>query len=356
MLEATVANATATIERLTTQKQAPAEAAEAAGEPEVVDEAAAPEPQHAAGDDGLTTPASGGPLALPLYSDEDNIISRLCGRQWMLNSDEEGQYKYFGPTSSLHLTESVSSSLLQPGSAASAAMMGFPEDNNTAALQRLIDADTHAHLLDTYWRYQHTVLQVFDREEFLAGLEDARREGSNKHYSRALLCTVYACAARISDRPHLRALVVPSPDDLSAGSPLSDTLSDSAPYLVGLAARLVDQELQQRPRITTIQALLLLSVIYCSLSKDTKGWIATGIACSLAIDFGLHKSDCDLASAKLSSRDLKARRITYWGCLVFDRYVLSPLFPVCFFWSSPANLQILGSLSRPPRQPAPRRL
>ncbi|KAB5531468.1 fungal-specific transcription factor domain-containing protein [Coniochaeta sp. 2T2.1] len=239
------------------------------------------------------------PGSLPSHEGDgdDNIISRLCGRQWKLNSDEEGQYKFFGPTSSLHLTESVSSSLLSSGYS-----HGMLED---ATLDGIIDFDTHLHLLDIYWNYQHTILQVFDKEIFLDGL----RTKQGKYFSKALLFAVYACAARISDRPGLRAMVVPSQDDPS----------HNEPYLVSIAAGLVNEELQ-RPRVTTIQALLLLSVIYCSLSKDTKGWISTGVACSLAIDFGLHKSGDNLASAQLSNRDLKVRQITYWGCLLFDRF------------------------------------
>lgn len=184
---------------------------------------------------------------------DDNIISRMCGRQWKLNSDEEGQYKFFGPTSSLHLTESVSSSLLESGFS-----QQMSEDG---ALDGMIDHDTHCHLLEIYWKYQHTILQVFDKEIFLEGLKT--RHG--KYFSKALLFAVYACAARISDRPGLRAMVVPAQEDMS----------HIEPCLVAMAAGLVNEELQ-RPRVTTIQALLLLSVIYCSLGKDTKGWISTG--------------------------------------------------------------------------------
>lgn len=229
--------------------------------------------------------------------DSDNIISRLCGRQWKLNSDEDGQYKFFGPTSSLHLTESVSSSLLGP-----TPHRVITED---ASLDGLFDLETQTHLLDMYWTFQHTVLQVFDRDEFLEGM----RTGQSQYFSKALLCSVYACAARISDRSEIRALVTQSQDDIE---------EDQQPFLVATAAKLIDLELR-KPQITTIQALLLLSVIYCSSSKDTKGWLITGNACRLAIDFGLHRMREQLATAKLSCRDIKVRRLTYFGCLVFDR-------------------------------------
>jgi hypothetical protein len=185
--------------------------------------------------------------------DDDNLISRLCGRQWKLNSDEEGQIRFFGPTSSLHLTESVSSSLI--GSSCSTTVR---EDES---FDDKLDLDTKTHLLEIYWKYQHTVLQVFDREAFLEGWKTQQ----SKYFSRALLYAVYACAARLSERPAIRAMVISS----------QDTLDDDQPFLIATATRFLEQELK-RPQITTIQALLLMSVIHCSLSRDTKGWLLTG--------------------------------------------------------------------------------
>ena len=107
------------------------------------------------------------------------------------------------------------------------------------------------------------MLQVFDRETFLRGMETRQTQ----YFSQALLYCVFACAARISDRLPVRALVIPANDDLE----------DEQPYLIATATRLIEQELK-RPQITTIQALLLLSVLHCALSKDTKGWLLTGIS------------------------------------------------------------------------------
>ncbi|KAF2023184.1 hypothetical protein EK21DRAFT_119011 [Setomelanomma holmii] len=98
----------------------------------------------------------------------------------------------------------------------------------------------------------------------------------------------------------------------------NDDVEDEQPLLVAVTSKLIDKELK-KPQITTIQALLLLSVIHCSSSQDTKGWLLVGDACRLAIDFGLHGVDEQLASVKLSPTDVKVRNNTYLGCLVFDR-------------------------------------
>ncbi|KFH47089.1 hypothetical protein ACRE_021380 [Hapsidospora chrysogenum ATCC 11550] len=43
---------------------------------------------------------------------DNNMISRMCGGQHQLNTDRAGRLRFFGPTSSLHLSESVVSSVL----------------------------------------------------------------------------------------------------------------------------------------------------------------------------------------------------------------------------------------------------
>lgn len=133
--------------------------------------------------------------------------------------------------------------------------------------------------------------------------------GQTKYFSRALLYCVLACAARISGRPDIKALAVPADDDIE----------NEQPFLVATATKLLDQELK-RPQLTTIQALLLLSVTQCALSRNTKGWLYTGDACRLAIDFGLHRDCSELITAKLSETDIEVRQTTFWGCVVFDRY------------------------------------
>jgi len=47
--------------------------------------------------------------------------------------------------------------------------------------------------------------------------------------------------------------------------------------------------------------------------------IISGNACRLAIDLGLHRNPEQLTSVNLSPKDITVRKITYLGCLVYDR-------------------------------------
>lgn len=186
----------------------------------------------------------------------DSLIAQLCGgTQWQLNRDEGGQLHFYGPTSSLHLTETRTSSLLQWGG------------SNPGSDHRVQDVsqDLQAYLMDLYWKYQHEVLAVFHKEAFLNDFAT----GQTRYCSKLLLYCIFACAARISPRPDIRALAIPTEEDLE----------DEQPYLVRKANQLLEQELK-RPQITTIHSLLLLSVIDCARSHDTKGWLFTGESAS----------------------------------------------------------------------------
>ena len=136
---------------------------------------------------------------------------------------------FYGPTSSLHLTEPRSSSLLQWGPSSGVCEQGLHE----------VAPELQAYLLNLYWTYQHTVLQVLHKEAFLRDMESGR----TRYFSKLLLYCIYACAARISDRPDIRALALPTDEDVE----------DEQPYFVKKATELLVQELK-RPQITTIQS------------------------------------------------------------------------------------------------------
>ena len=91
------------------------------------------------------------------------------------------------------------------------------------------------------------------------------RSDQRRYFSKALLYSIFACAARISKIPDVRALAFSTAE----GS------ESSKPYLLRKATALLEEEMEHAG-ITTIQALQLLSVIHCARSADTKGWMESG--------------------------------------------------------------------------------
>ncbi|KAG5305122.1 pathway-specific nitrogen regulator NirA [Histoplasma capsulatum G186AR] len=231
----------------------------------------------------------------------ENIIACLCDGRYHL----DGRVKYGGPTSSLHLTvkeheEGESWSTL---SAWGARATGPP-----FGCRLEVDMDTQNYLLDLYWKYQHTELQVFHQGAFMRDMA----AGRTGFYSKTLLYCIMACAARISPRPEIRVLVLPS-DRVHRGKEPSHPGDHQC--LFAEASRLLEEE-RENPGVTTIQSLLLLSVIYCAFSNDMAGLALTNTACRLAIEMGLHR---DCSNERIPQIDMEARQITFWGCFVFDR-------------------------------------
>ncbi|KAK3720891.1 hypothetical protein LTR37_003554 [Vermiconidia calcicola] len=155
-----------------------------------------------------------------------------------------------------------------------------------------------------YWNYQHSVLPIVHREAFLNGMETGR----GPYFSRCLFLCILASGARISSHPAIRKLAIPSEDD---------DKNDRRP-LMKQAEDALEKEITN-PGITTIQSLLLLSVMYCIQSNDSKGWMLSGNACRLVFDLGLHQDWTYLSTMKLSPIDVEVRQVIFWGCFNLDR-------------------------------------
>ncbi|CAK7236489.1 hypothetical protein SBRCBS47491_009655 [Sporothrix bragantina] len=272
-----------------------------------------------------TSAASSSAAAAPALTlrRSDNMIMRLCGGQRQLNSDRVGRLRFFGPTSSLHLMESVTSSLLVRGGGriggdGLGSDGGLPDQpgtdsgsvgNSTGIAMPIWQTDfppqVQEHLLDLYWTYQHQVLPCIHKEAFLRDM----RNGDTKYCSSLLVLCILTRAAAISSEPGLRALA------------LADDAEDDPPYLVRKCTVMLEQELDT-PGITTAQALQLLSEMHCAISHDTKGWMYAGGAGRLAYELGLHRDPDDFgttAATEMTQLDKEVRQVVFWSCFNLDR-------------------------------------
>lgn len=93
------------------------------------------------------------------------------------------------------------------------------------------------------------------------------------------------------------------------------------------------------PRLTTVQALALMSVREAGCAREERGWSYSGMSFRMGTEMGLHLdlegggnegSHPDGTSGTLRQRsigrsgrmndeELDARRITFWGCFLFDK-------------------------------------
>lgn len=86
------------------------------------------------------------------------------------------------------------------------------------------------------------------------------------------------------------------------------------------AKRLIfENDEHENPRLTTVQALALMSVREAGCGREARGWVYSGMSFRMAMDLGLHLNPEELGN-KMEHLELDARRITFWGCFLFDKY------------------------------------
>ncbi|GJC88544.1 putative transcriptional regulatory protein C757.04 [Colletotrichum liriopes] len=165
------------------------------------------------------------------------------------------------------------------------------------------------YLLDLFWQWQSSHLLVIDRTLFLRHRQiwdGSDGHGDRDFYSPCLLYALLALASMISlDKGVTRYSA--SPEGI-AGEAFAKR-----------ARALLDLELDH-PKITTVQAALILGCRYGSMKDNSLGWMYSGIAFRMASKLGLHlDSTKAVASGQMTPEMAELRRRVFWGCHIEDK-------------------------------------
>ncbi|KAK0715799.1 fungal-specific transcription factor domain-containing protein [Lasiosphaeris hirsuta] len=84
---------------------------------------------------------------------------------------------------------------------------------------------------------------------------------------------------------------------------------------------IVENDEYEKPKLTTVQALALMSVREAGCGREAKGWVYSGMSFRMAQDMGLNLDIGGVGKGKgsLDEKEIDARRITFWGCFLFDK-------------------------------------
>ncbi|ENH72360.1 Nitrogen assimilation transcription factor nit-4 [Fusarium oxysporum f. sp. cubense race 1] len=222
---------------------------------------------------------------------QEDIIHRLLSTKGNLSFDQiSGRLRFFGPTANSHVyAESTSLSYAREP----------PEQIRRAEkIIQSLSSETHDYLVDGFFHYYNSVIQIIDRNAF----EADRMSKSSKFYSHFLHITVLAMGYRVADMER---------DDMR-----KITLSPRESSLHREAKHMLDIELERPGGISSVQALLLLGDLECGVGRDNTGWMYSGMANRLAFDIGLHL-DC---TSSMSEQDTKIRNMVMQACVIYDRY------------------------------------
>lgn len=182
---------------------------------------------------------------------QEDIIHRLLSTKGNLSFDQiSGRLRFFGPTANSHV---------YAGSSDYHDTREPPEQVRQAEnIIRSLDPETHDYLVDHFFQYYNSAIQIIDREAF----EADRQSQYPKFYSHFLHVTILAMGYRSADmdRADMRRI----------------TLRRRESALHREAKAMLDSELERPGGIPSVQALLLLGDLECGVGRDNTGWMYSG--------------------------------------------------------------------------------
>lgn len=233
----------------------------------------------------------------------DQFESELAGKMSELMLD--GSVKFIGGTSNLLF---LPRDLQQPDDEnASRDMVNLKQGSKFSVAQWTRVTDDEAlvkHLMNMYFTWHYAYFTTLSKNLFY---RDFRRGQPSSHCSSFLVNTMLALGCHFSSW----AGAYEHPEDTATAG---DHFFREAKRL------LLEHDEHEKARLCTVQALALMSVREAGCGREGKGWVYSGMSFRMAYDLGLNFDATNLGAKKLMEEDIDARRITFWGCYLFDKY------------------------------------
>lgn len=254
----------------------------------------------------------------PVYNNEPSVPqfeAELSGKMGDLMLD--GSVKFIGGTSNLiWLPQDYDHRGLQ-GPAANQDLVVRPREEGILSWTTVTqDKELILHFMNMYFCWHYAFFTTLSKELFYRDF----LTGTTSQYCSPLLVNVMlALGCHFSSRPAARA----DPED-------SATTGD---HFFNEAKRLLyENDEFANAKLCNVQALAMMSVREAGRGHENKGWVYSGMSFRMAGDLGLNVDAAPMnESSRLTDEDIDARRITFWGCFLFDKYEFPPFFAVCHF-------------------------
>lgn len=236
-------------------------------------------------------------------SDEaDQFGSELSGKMSELMLD--GSVKFVGGTSNLIFLPHESE---EPDDNEPTSSQGNKEVFSVAQWTRVTDDEELVrHLITMYFTWHYAYFTVLNKSLFY---RDFIRGHSSQYCSSLLVNAMLALGCHFSSWKGARE----NPDD-------SATAGD---HFFKEAKRLMlENDEHEKAKLCTVQALAIMSVREAGCGREGKGWVYSGMSFRMAYDLGLNVDASSVGGSKLTDEEIDARRITFWGCFLFDKWVV----------------------------------
>lgn len=250
--------------------------------------------------DEVPTNENGIPLGVPIFEKE------LSGKMGKLLLDN-GSVSIIGGTSNLIFMGSVMDG--EDGAFSTDDPEQYEEQEYaiTSWTEVTSDPDLIVHLLNMYFAWHYTYFTTLSKSLFYRDFKRGRAahdiKRKTEYCTPLLVNAMLALGCHFTSWPQARA----DPKD-------SATAGD---HFFREAKRLIlENDEHENPRLATVQALALMSVREAGCGREARGWVYSGMSFRMASDLGLN---IDSGSNNLDDSEVDARRITIWGCFLFDK-------------------------------------
>ncbi|KAI0879448.1 fungal-specific transcription factor domain-containing protein [Hypoxylon argillaceum] len=239
---------------------------------------------------------------MPLAGERD--LARKMGELRL----ENGTTRFIGGTSHL-IHWDVRGSPSNEDQAAD--MDGLDADPITSWSNVTKDPDVVTHLLNMYFNWHYPYFTTLSRSLFYRDFFRGKRHVTSHKTQYCSSLLVNAMLALGCHFTNVTSAYAMTGDSWTKGD-----------HFFGEAKRLIiDNDEYEKPRLTTVQALALMSVREAGCGREAKGWVYSGMSFRMAQDLGLNMNlggvNGDLEN--LDEKEVDARRVTFWGCFLFDK-------------------------------------
>lgn len=197
------------------------------------------------------------------------------------------------------------------GSPADLALRPLPPSDDPVTSWSRVTTDAHlvTHLIDMYFTYHYTCFTTLSKKlfwrDFAKGAAGVSGDAS-AHCSPLLVNAMLAVGCHFTDFAGAYAV---SGDSRTKGD-----------HFFAEAKRLIMANDEfAKPHLVTVQALALMSVREAGCAREANGWVYSGMSFRMAQDLGLNLEVHGKSKRLMSDEEIDARKVTFWGCFLFDK-------------------------------------
>lgn len=240
---------------------------------------------------------------------------------------ENGSVSFIGGTSNLLFLGSGSEGEDLAPSAEDVERYSKQEDAVVSWTNVTKDSKLVIHLINMYFTWHYTYFATLSKSLFYRDFLLGKPIHDNRQKTE--YCTSLLVNAMLALGCHFTSVPASRMDPVNSAT-AGDHFFKEAKRLI------LENDEHENPRLPTVQALALMSVREAGCGREAKGWVYSGMSFRMAYDLGLN---VDSATSSGDEQETDARRITIWGCFLFDKYAgrLSTILLILTFnrcWSN----------------------